>query len=99
MPATEYTKEPDSAVEAVKASEEWRREYMILFLRDRENVRLGEYKKTVFQIRKNYKMDRTPDAIAGFLFIPAEKCSEVISVFMEHPDWDDEQVAEESDWA
>ena len=98
MPATEYTKELDSAVEAVKTSEEWRREYMTLFLRDRENVRLGKYADKVELIR--HHMNSQPiNIIASFVILPEQVCSDVISLIKAHPDWDDEQVAEEIEWA
>ena len=71
MPATEYTKELDSAVEAVKTSEEWRREYMTLFLRDRENVRLGKYADKVELIR--HHMNAQPINIIASFVILAEQ--------------------------
>lgn len=97
MPTTEYTKELASAVEAVKASEEWRREYMTLFLRDRENFRMGGYATKVGQIRHNMKT-QTVSAMASFIVLPEDTCEEVIKIIDEHPDWDDEQVAEEVEW-
>ena len=42
----------DAGVKEVKNSEEWRREYMTLFMRDRENVKIGDYRRLVQQIRR-----------------------------------------------
>ena len=98
MPATEYTKELDSAVEAVKTSEEWRREYMTLFLRDRENVRLGGYIDKVASIREGSGIVDDAALIKVLRISPAVFYL-VKEELTKHPDWDDEQVAEEVEWS
>ena len=98
LPTTDYAKELETAVEEVKASEDWRREYMTLFLRDRENVRLGRYIDKVEMIRHNMK-DHPVNTISSFVILPETKCNEVISLINTHPDWDDEKVAEQIDWS
>ena len=98
MPATEYTKELDSAVEAVKTSEEWRREYMTLFLRDRENFRMGRYTDKVASIREGAGVVDDA-ALIKVLRISPTVFYLVKDELTKNPDWDDEQVAEEVDWA
>lgn len=37
-----YTESLEKEIDAVKASEEWRREYMTLLMRDQENIEKGK---------------------------------------------------------
>ena len=71
---------------------------MTLFLRDRENFRMGGYTTKVGQIRHNMKTQPV-SAMASFIVLPEDTCKEVIKIIEAHPDWDDEQLAEEVDWA
>ena len=98
QPTTEYTKKLDQAVNAVKTSEEWRREYMTLIERDRENFRLGGYTKTVSSIRENAgSVD--DELLMKVLQISPNIFYLVKDEISKHPDWDDEQVAEEIEWS
>ena len=71
---------------------------MTLIERDRENFRLGGYATKVGQIRHN--MNKQPiNTIASFIVLSEDTCNDVISLITAHPDWDDEQVAEEIEWS
>ena len=69
-------------------------EYMTLLMRDKENQKLGGYEKTVSFVRKFH------GKVSDGELISAAKIEEpvflgIISCIAEHPDWDDEDVA---DW-
>ena len=71
---------------------------MTLIERDRENVRLGEYKKTVSSIRENAgHID--DDMLMKVLQITPTIFYLVKDEISKHHDWDDEQVAEEIEWS
>ena len=52
-PKGSYAKGLENAVDEVKESEKWRREYMTLFMRD--NQRIGSYERLVSVIRRGQK--------------------------------------------
>ena len=58
---------------------------------------LGEYKRVVSQIRKSIKRLSTQE-MADYFDVTEENCAAVINCIQEHPDWDDEQIAEEIYW-
>jgi hypothetical protein len=51
-PKSKLTHMLDEEVQAVKSSEKWRREYMLLWERDEDNIELGTYRHLVKQCRK-----------------------------------------------
>ena len=59
---------------------------------------LGEYKRVVWQIRHNMN-EQSAHTMAKMFGIRIEDCVDTISMIQEHPDWDDEKIAEEIDWA
>lgn len=93
-PESDYSRMLDSAVAAVKQNEERRLKYMINNSYAAEERELGEYAGYVKQIRGN---DGT---VSDELFMTITKISPNIllltrQILSEHPDWDDEEVAEE----
>ncbi|MCR5777680.1 MAG: Rpn family recombination-promoting nuclease/putative transposase [Lachnospiraceae bacterium] len=91
-PESEYSKMLDEAVKKVKHNEERRLEYMNINANSAEDKELGEYRKLVNQIRNcNYP----DDLIVDILRIKGTTLVSVRNVISEHPDWDDEEVAEE----
>ena len=52
VPKTDYVKSIDTAVGVVKKDKKWRREYMTLYMRDKEHEKFGKYAKTISLIRK-----------------------------------------------
>ena len=98
QPTSEYTKELDQAVSAVKSSEEWRREYMTLIERDQENFRLGGYTDKVASIREGSGIV-DDNVLMKVLRITPNIFYLVKDEISRHPDWDDEQVAEEIEWS
>lgn len=94
---TEYTKSLDKEVATVKADEKFRRQYM-LYMEALANERnLGEYKRVVSQIRD--AINELPlQKMAKYFKVTEENCAAVINCIQEHPDWDDEQIAEEIYW-
>lgn len=57
---------------------------------------MGGYITKIGLIRCNMGI-RPLDSIASLIALPAGICNEVIRLIKYHPDWDDEQVAEEID--
>ena len=91
-PRVELARSLDNEVQNVKNSEKWRREYMTLQMRDRENIELGEMKNQVFLIRKisRDKIESTSD----FLGVSESFVIKVMDLIEENPDLDDEEIAE-----
>ena len=93
-PTSEYTKELDDAVKSVKENEVMRMDYMSINANNFEQQELGTYKTYVKMVRKN--MGRmADDAIMSFMDITPILLSNIRLVITQHPDWDDEEVADE----
>lgn len=65
--------------------------------RDRDNRRLGEYVRSVAQIRA-FRNEMEPERLARFVFISPELLLKIQAMIDAHPDWDDEMVAENVDF-
>ena len=92
-PASELTRNLESMVEEIRANEKWRREYMNLFLRDKENQRFG---KTVHLVEQVRRIDESKiEEAAPYLNADTIYIQKVLAIISEHPDWDDYDVAEE----
>ena len=96
-PASDYTKQLDTAVADVRTDENWRREYMVLVERDREKMRLGEHRRSVAQVRK-FRNRFDTNELAEICFISPEILFHIQEAIDAHPDWDDETVAEYVDF-
>ena len=92
-PGDDYTRELDSAVTAIRKDEKWRRDYMLLSEKFMENRRLGEYKSRVAQVRE-FRNEFQPETLAKLAFVTPELLASILNIIDAHPDWDDEQVAE-----
>ena len=93
VPEGGYTQELDNAVEEVRRDEKWRREFMLLMERDRENRRMGRYADRVAHVRE-FRSEFQPEQLARIAFVSPELLTSILSAIDEHPDWDDEMVAE-----
>ena len=96
-PESGYTKALDSAVSDVRKDEKWRREYMVLIERDRANQRLGEHRKSVSQVRMS-RSRFNADEQASIFLIDLQTVQDILNTIDAHPEWDDEQVAENVDF-
>ena len=94
-PTTEFAKELDEAVKKVKSSEEWRREYMTLMMRDMENQTYGEAIHLVSQIRTKLNKGKNVIQIAEEVEEEATYVEKIVSIIEEHPDWTDKEIASE----
>ena len=79
------------------SDDKWRREYMVLVERDRENRRLGERRIKVSQARA-FRNDFSPEQLAKITFFPPYMLKKVLDTIDAHPDWDDEKIAETIDF-
>ena len=93
-PEDSYTKELDSAVAEVRADDKWRRELMLLIERDRDNRRLGDYQRSIAQVRK-YRNRFNTDELSEIYLIAPELLHSILDTLDTHPDWNDEQIAED----
>ena len=104
-----YTESLKDEITEVKVSEEWRRRYMKLFIRDRENIELGkeigekigkEIGKEIGELSVGIRMLKRNEEIAN------EEVAEVLGydladiqkmrdLIQAHPDWEAEQIASE----
>ena len=57
----------------------------------------GEFVRVVKQIRSNMNYVNVVD-LARLLLISVDNCQSVIDTINAHPDWDNEQVADEIYW-
>lgn len=96
-PNSEYTRALDKAVEEIRSDEKWRREYMVLNEMMRESRRLGERRRSVAQIRK-FRGRFNTEELADIYIIEPKAVKAILETIDTHPDWDDEQVAENVDF-
>ena len=92
-PDSDYTKMLDEAVEYVRSDDQWRREYMVLVERDRENRRLGENRRSVSQVRA-FRHEFSEEQLSKITFFPPYVLKSILDAIDAHPDWDDEKIAE-----
>lgn len=92
-PVTDYAKDLDKAVDEIKNSEEWRREYMTLLMRDKENIKIGEYVDKIAAIREA-RNDVDRSILMRMFRLDDSEFDKVILFIDEHPDWDNEDIAE-----
>ena len=96
-PNSEYTRALDKAVEEIRSDEKWRREYMVLNEMIRSRERLAEHRRSVAQIRKS-RGRFNADELADIYIIEPKAVKAILETIDTHPDWDDEQVAENVDF-
>ena len=97
---TNYTKKLDVAVQKVKNDEEWRHEYMTLYMRDMENQKIGReigekvgiLSKTISLIRRK-KNTYDEDTLLDLCEISKPECQKIISYINNYPDFDDDDIA------
>ena len=95
--STDYTRALEAEVETIKSDEKVRMQYMLLaeaYARERS---MGGYVKVVSQIRDTIG-EFTSRQMARYFKTSEKDCAAAIECIQAHPDWDDEQVAEEIDW-
>ena len=92
-PKSSYTRQLDQEVKEIKADENWRIHYMKLLERDRLNRKLGVRAERVRQARTVRHNFSTKQLAMLFLTTPS-KVQEILDTIDAHPDWDDEDVAE-----
>ena len=90
-PKSDLTRSLDDEVEAVKTNEEWRREYMTLLMRDNENKALGEQRKVVSVARTGILDNET---MSKAFQMDVDDILLIQSLIKEHPEMDDEEIAE-----
>ena len=93
-PESEYSRMLDEAVKKVKHNEARRTEYMNINVDRLDNIDLGEYKRIVNQIRGNNGL-LSDETMIEFMKITPTVLYCVRKALSEHPDWDDEDIAEE----
>ena len=93
-PKSDYAKMLDDAVKEIKQNEERRREYMSIYANAADMREVGRYESYVRSVRDNNGL-LADDVIAKFLKIALTTIQNIRTVINDHPDWDDEDVAEE----
>ena len=96
-PGDDYTRELDEAVTEIRKDEKWRREYMVLNELLRDNKRLGRYADRVAHARK-FRNRFDTEELAEICFVSPQLLASILDAIDAHPDWDDEQVAENVDF-
>ena len=91
-PKSKLTHMLDEEVQAVKSSEKWRREYMLLWERDEDNIELGTYRHLVKQCRK---LDLSRLKLATDILDCDESEIETIkSLINDNPELNDKEIAQ-----
>ena len=93
-PENDYTKELEKAVTQVKESEEWRREFMLMMERDRDNIKIGKLSEKIAAVRE-FSQEFEGEQLAKYARTKPETVSVILNLIDEHPEWDDERIAEE----
>lgn len=93
-PESEYSRMLDEAVKKVKHNEARRTEYMYINLDRLDNIELGDYRRIVKSIRGNNGL-LSDETMIEFMKITPTVLYCVRKALSEHPDWDDEDIAEE----
>ena len=62
-----------------------------------ENRRLGQYQRSVAQARA-FRNEFQPEQLAKICFVSPELLATILDTIDAHPDWDDEQIAENVDF-
>ena len=96
-PDSEYTRALDKAVEEIRSDEKWRREYMVLNEMLIESRRIGEHRRSVEQVRK-FRNRFDAKELAEIYIIEPKAVKAILDAIDAHPDWDDEQIAENVDF-
>ena len=94
---SEYTEKLDKEVVVVKKDEKVRREYMLLAEAFANEQAMGRY-KTVVSLIRDAVHELTVPKMAKYFKVSESDCEAVIECIKEHPDWDNEQIAEEIYW-
>ena len=93
-----YTESLMDEITEVKVSEEWRRRYMKLLIRDQENIEigkeLGELSTCVRQVKNNLERF-SADQLASLLGFDQATIQKIIDSIQIHPDWNNEKIASE----
>ena len=97
-----YTESLKEEITEVKVSEEWRRRYMKLLIRDQENIELGkevgkelgELSTCVRQVKNNMEQF-SASQLASLLGFDQLTIEEIIESIKAHPDWSNEKIATE----
>ena len=93
VPENDYTRALDEAVTEIRKDTKWRREYMVLNELIGENRRLAQYQLRVAQVRK-LRNRFAPEELADICLASPELLTSILDAIDAHPDWDDEQIAE-----
>ena len=59
---------------------------------------LGSYTRVVRLARKHRKRHPSVEELAEILDISTQDCQELLTTIDNHPDWDNERIAEEIHW-
>ena len=95
--STEYTKALDAEVESIKSDEKVRMQYMLMMEAFAHERSMGKYIHLISLIR-NAIGDFTTKQMAKYFVVSEKFCEDAVKCIQTHPDWDDEQIAEQIDW-
>ena len=95
--STEYTKALDAEVESIKSDEKVRMQYMLMMEAFAHERSMGKYIHLISLIR-NAIGDFTTKQMAKIFKVSEKFCKDAVKCIQTHPDWDDEQIAEQIDW-
>ena len=87
----------DAEVESVKSDEKVRIQYMLLLEAYARERYIGEYIRVVSQIRDAIG-DFTTKQMAKYFKVKEKACKDAVECIAAHPDWNDEQIADQVDW-
>ena len=87
-----FVKQVDDAVQRAKQNKEWRREYMFLYMRDKENQEMGALLKSISQVRKKIAKNLSVDEIAEIFEEDRTYIQRLVYLLEENPEKNDEEL-------
>ena len=93
-PQGEFAKDIAKSVDEVHKNEKWRRDYMTLSMKLKEERQIGELLKVVSSVRE-CKDEMTEEWMSRVFHIEQTELKAIIEMIDSNPDWTDEEIAED----
>lgn len=87
-----FVNQIDAAVQRAKQNKEWRRKYMFLYMRDRENREMGALLKLISNVQKKLAKNLSVDEIADMLEEDRTYIQGLVYLVQENPEKDLEDL-------
>ena len=93
QPTSEYADRLSKSVENVKANEKWRRDYMTMAMKIKEENKITDLSRIISAIRK-MREDTNNEKIMYIFSLDENQLTEILSLLDQYPDKDEWELAE-----